>query len=148
MGYRPELVERCGPLFSTALFLRPLLNLITLHRILDAGIRPHAILLEVWPPPGRNPLNGPTPSRSMSIDCLERSTGPDTLLPSPELYKNWIVNGSKAVDYRYTHPLFARRWLTPRRARTVGAACTARLAGQGTLSFPSAVYDRTCCIPV
>ncbi len=52
MGYRPELVEESGGSIHFNYGIcscGPLLNLITLHRLLDAGIRPHTILLEVWP---------------------------------------------------------------------------------------------------
>jgi Protein of unknown function (DUF1574) len=53
MGYRPELLDQSsGPLYFNygLCFGGPILNLISLNRLLAEGIRPRAVYLEVWPP--------------------------------------------------------------------------------------------------
>ena len=109
MGYRPELVERQdGPIYYNygMCFSGPLLDLITLHRLLDAGIHPHTILLEVWPPH----LATETAERTDTIALdVNRLSWRDLEILSPysasprRLYQSWCVNRLESwFTYRFT----------------------------------------------
>jgi Protein of unknown function (DUF1574) len=119
MGYRPELVERDdGPIYYNygLCFSGPIFNLITLHRILDAGIRPRAILLEVWPP--HLTSESATDTEAVGLD-INRLSWRDVHVLAPfwkhpsRLYQNWIVSRLE-VWSAYRFPLtrmFAPGWL-------------------------------------
>ena len=109
MGYRPEIVERQdGPLYYNygMCFSGPLLDLITLHRLLDAGIHPDTILLEVWPPH----LATETAERTDTIALdVNRLSWRDLEILSPyaakprSLYQSWFVNRLESwFTYRFT----------------------------------------------
>jgi hypothetical protein len=119
MGYRPELVERSdGPIYYNygLCFAGPLLDLITLHRLLDAGIQPRKILLEVWPPHLAAESADGIDSVSLDVNRLSwRDLGvlaPYTAKPK-NLYRNWIVNRLESWStYRFTLTrLFGPEWL-------------------------------------
>jgi hypothetical protein len=109
MGYRPELVERSeGPLYYNygLCFSGPLLNLITLHRILDAGIQPYAILLEVWPPHLAAECAERTDTISLDVNRLSWN---DLKILTPysarplSLYQSWMMNRLLSWStYRFT----------------------------------------------
>ncbi len=109
MGYRPELVERPdGPLYYNygLCFSGPLLNLITLHRLLDAGIHPQTILLEVWPPHLAAESAEQTDTVSLDVNRLSwRDLGilaPYNAHPA-SLYQSWFVNRLESWStYRFT----------------------------------------------
>ena len=121
MGYRPELVERPdGPLYYNygLCFSGPILNLITLHRLLDAGIRPHTILLEVWPPHLAAESAECTDSTSLDVNRLSwrdlSILAPYSAKPA-RLYQSWFVNRLESWStYRFTLTrLFAPALLDP-----------------------------------
>jgi hypothetical protein len=109
MGYRPELVDRPdGPLYYNygLCFAGPLLELITLHRILDAGIHPRAILLEVWPPHLADESAENTDKVSLNVNRMSwddlRILAPYARRPS-RLYRSWMVNRLECWStYRFT----------------------------------------------
>jgi hypothetical protein len=109
MGYRPEIVERNdGPLYYNygLCFSGPLLNLITLHRLLDAGIHPQAILLEVWPPHLATESAERTDTVSLDVNRLSwrdlKILAPYSAKPA-SLYQSWLVNRLESWStYRFT----------------------------------------------
>ncbi len=119
MGYRPELVERRdGPVYYNygLCFSGPLLDLITLHRLLDAGIRPHTIILEVWPPHLATESVGDKEAISLDINRLswrdlQVLAGFST--HRERLWRNWLVNRLESWStYRFTLTrLFGPDWL-------------------------------------
>ena len=109
MGYRPEIVERNdGPLYYNygMCFSGPLLDLITLHRLLDAGIHPDTILLEVWPPHLATESAERTDTIALDVNRL---TWRDLEILSPyaakprSLYQSWFFNRLESwFTYRFT----------------------------------------------
>jgi hypothetical protein len=119
MGYRPELIERRnGPIYFNygMCYSGPLLDLITLHRLLKAGIHPQHILLEVWPP--HLAAESAQQFHAVALN-VSRLTWSDLKVLAPytrkraSLYGDWLVNRLESWStYRFTLTrLFGPHWL-------------------------------------